>query len=196
MKPRIVSYKRLVDRKRPSTFFWQEKFKDKSVVGIEIGVYEGHHALELLESLNIKKLYLVDPYDTCDDSYIDYNKKALRSAKRQAYKRLKPYEDKLEFLYCKSDEAIQLIKERAHFIYIDGDHSYEVVKQDLNNFYKKIYNKNYLGGHDYCMYKENNIEVQKAVDEFVSEHNLRLTIGYSRFYPKFPDWWIRKGDIR
>ena len=39
----------------------------KDLIGVEIGVFEADHALSLLENLDIKKLYLVDPYEMYDD---------------------------------------------------------------------------------------------------------------------------------
>ena len=37
------------------------------------------------------------------------------------------------------------------FIYIDGDHSYEGVKADINNYFNKLKKdtKSFIGGHDY-----------------------------------------------
>jgi len=47
--------------KRSSPFDEQLKEK-KNLIGAEIGVYRGEHALAMLESLDIKKIYLIDPY--------------------------------------------------------------------------------------------------------------------------------------
>lgn len=60
----------------------------------------------------------------------------------------------------KSPEAVQQLidsGEKLDLAYIDGDHSYEAVKQDLE-VCKKLCRK--LSGHDY-----NISDVQKAVDE-------------------------------
>ncbi|MHA2066103.1 MAG: hypothetical protein ACXABY_17165 [Candidatus Thorarchaeota archaeon] len=44
------------------TQFLKEHFKGRPVVGAEIGVLNGDHAAELLQTLNIERLYLIDPY--------------------------------------------------------------------------------------------------------------------------------------
>lgn len=48
---------------RPSTEFFKKHFKDQPLIGIEIGVFKGDNAKNLLENLNIEKLYLVDSYE-------------------------------------------------------------------------------------------------------------------------------------
>ena len=45
----------------------KEQFKDKPITVVEIGSFRGHNALNILKELNVKKLYIIDPYN----SYID-----------------------------------------------------------------------------------------------------------------------------
>jgi hypothetical protein len=61
-------------------------------------------------------------------------------------------------------------------IYIDGDHSYNGVKNDLKNAFKKIKHNGYIMGHDYEMNMikaktSYNFGVKDAVDEFCLSHN-------------------------
>ena len=56
--------------------FVLDRFKDKEINVIEVGVWKGFHAEFLLKYLNIKRLYLVDPYE----NYLE--------EKLQMYKRL------------------------------------------------------------------------------------------------------------
>ena len=79
-------------------------------------------------------------------------------------------------------------------IFIDGDHSYEGVKEDLNNWWSKCNTLFY--GHDY-MLKEtiwNGVKcgVKEAVDEFVEEH--KKEIKHFRVYTgsNNPTWFIWK----
>ena len=44
--------------------------------------------------------------------------------------------------------------ESYDFIYLDGDHSYEGVKQELPLFWNKVTSGGILAGHDYCNYGE------------------------------------------
>ncbi len=64
-------------------------------------------------------------------------------------------------------------------VYIDGDHSYEGVKRDLENAFTKVKNGGYIMGHDYemNMAKAHNIYnfgVKRAVDEFCKTHRQHL----------------------
>jgi hypothetical protein len=43
--------------------FAKDSGSGHKLVGCEIGVYKAFHALSLLETLKIEKLYLVDPYE-------------------------------------------------------------------------------------------------------------------------------------
>jgi hypothetical protein len=52
----------------PRPFERLSNLRDRSkkrggLVGIEIGVAAGEHAISLLENLNIERLYLIDPYE-------------------------------------------------------------------------------------------------------------------------------------
>jgi len=60
------------------------------------------------------------------------------------------------------------------FIFIDGDHQYNSVKQDLNNFYPKLKAGGMFAGHDYN--KDLNPGVVRAVDEFVARRKLKLAV--------------------
>ena len=72
----------------------------KGIVGVEIGVFEGDHALSLLENLDIKNLYLVDPYVMYDDNleaikHYGNDLPTINNAKEVAYNKLKKYKDKI-----------------------------------------------------------------------------------------------------
>ncbi|MFM8220719.1 MAG: class I SAM-dependent methyltransferase, partial [Planctomycetaceae bacterium] len=56
--------------------------------------------------------------------------------------------------------------------YIDADHSYEAVKDDIAVWYPRVAVGGALCGHDYCPGWPG---VRKAVDELVAQHRLTLT---------------------
>ncbi len=47
---------------RPFTVFLKNRSFERVFVGAEIGVASGDNALSICEELNIKKLFLIDPY--------------------------------------------------------------------------------------------------------------------------------------
>lgn len=168
----------------------REAFGDRPLVGAEIGVYVGHNAEFILETLNIQKLYLIDPFDPNND-FEGYIKTRLAKAKAPALERLEPFKDKIQWLFMTSDDAVSHIGEHLDFVYIDGNHSYIYVKRDIENYSCLVRVDGFVGGHDYMMRSRPPIEAKRAVDEFIKESGCELF--FSReFDPHHPDWWFRK----
>jgi hypothetical protein len=158
--------------------------KGKNLIGAEIGVCEGEHALSLLKYLDIKKIYLIDPY-TIQNNYDDYWRKNILLAKKRVQKMFgKNKNVKLIFNY--STEAIKDISDKLDFVYIDGDHSYSAVKEDILNYWQILKKGGVLGGHDvHNATRPHNIGVMKAVFEFALSKKLDV-------YIQGEDWWIKK----
>jgi len=167
---------------RPMTLFLKEYFKNgEPLTAIEIGVDKADNSASILEELLIKKLILIDPYMT----YVDNGWLITTSEDtfNMAMVRLSKYEQ-VQFIRKTSEEAVKDIDEPLDFVYIDGNHSYEYVKQDIANYYPLVKQGGIIGGHDYIPYHD--IGVRQAVNEFVEKH------GRLGFYTIFPDWWIIK----
>ena len=161
----------------------------KDLIGVEIGVFEADHALSLLENLDIKKLYLVDPYEMYDD-YDEGNKhygvdqSPLNKAKEIAHKKLELYRDKIIWIEKYSNDAVVDIPSNLDFVYIDGNHQEEYVYIDIANYIKKIQG-GVIGGHDfYNGFQRDHDGVIKAVTKYSFENNLELQV-------ELPDWWFK-----
>lgn len=127
----------------------------------------------------MKKLYLIDPYSPYYESGKLVN---ISDVFPKTKKRLKKFEEKIEFIRKKSSEAIDDVSDNLDFVYIDGNHAYEFVKKDIEYYYPKVREGGIIGGHDFCV---QNIGVCKAVLEFVRKNDLKL-------YGKNTDWWVLK----
>ena len=142
---------------------------------VEIGVWKGETTKYLLEHCNLDKVICVDNYITNNELY---DTKIIEKAKEQALLLTKI--PKVFFYDLSSKEAAKHVKDNSiDIIYIDADHTYESVKQDIEAWYPKVREGGILCGHDY------NIKwmgVIKAVSE--------------RFYPirlKSDNvWWVKK----
>jgi hypothetical protein len=156
------------------------KYK-KDIIGVEIGVQYGINARDILERYNIKTLYLVDPY-------INYkNTKGNLvepEGKDLAIKYLNKYKDKIVWVYKLSEEAVDDIPDNLDFVYIDGGHTYEIVKRDLELYYPKVKKGGLFSGHDYAKRAP---DVVRAVNEFFSKMNLKLYCG-----GKWDFWCIKE----
>jgi predicted O-methyltransferase YrrM len=138
----------------------KHKFKDKELVGAEIGTRYGYNAKQILKYLNIKKLYLIDPYESSQPGYRD---KSFEKAKRI----LKKYNKKIIFVKKLSQDAVDDIPDNLDFVYIDGSHKYEDVKRDIELYHKKLSKEGVLCGHDF-----DSPYVARAVIEFAVKNNI------------------------
>ena len=168
---------------RPMTLFLKEYFKNSEpLVAVEIGVGEADNSLSILQELPIKKLILIDPYM----AYVGSGRLVTTSEEdslNTAMAKLSKYEQ-AQLIRKTSEEAVKDIHEPLDFVYIDGNHSYEYVKNDITLYYPLVKRGGVIGGHDYTLYRCKGIV--RAVNEFVQQ---RSRIG---FYAVFPDWWVVK----
>jgi hypothetical protein len=151
------------------------------LVGVEVGVYQGTNAYHMLTTLNLKTLYLIDPYlpyEDGDGTTRDCGDNDFSIAKRD----LNKFSSRCIFIRKTSLDAIKDLPDNLDFVYIDANHNYKYVKVDIEAYYKKICVGGVLGGHDFY---EQYQGVIFAVTDFAREHNLRLFIDS-------PDWWVIK----
>lgn len=71
---------------------------------------------------------------------------------------------------------------QADMIYVDGSHEYWDVILDLTNYYPLVKEGGLIFGDDWTC-----DDVQKAVNDFVNQHNLNLQV-----HPNRVHWFIRK----
>lgn len=166
---------------RNSIRFLKHYYKNKPLVGAEVGVQHGAHSLNILKNLNVKKMYLIDPY-TWYDGIDDGKNTKHNSFKQDAHRRMKPYGDKIVFIEKFSHDAITDVKDLLDFVYIDGNHKYDYVKQDLEDYGRVVRIGGVICGHDFDM-----SDVAHAVTEFASKNGMDVTaLGHPC------DWWMVK----
>jgi hypothetical protein len=63
---------------------------------------------------------------------------------------IKGYEDRAVMVRASSEVASKMFVDKSlDFVYIDANHAYDYVVQDIKLWYPKIKEKGYLLGHDY-----------------------------------------------
>lgn len=132
------------------------------LIGVEIGVLTAKNAQNLLQNLDIRKLYLVDNYR---DNYVRGFTGV--EVKCVAEMNLSKYAGRFEFVVGDSLEVANNIPDNLDFVYVDGGHDYKTVKQDLNGYFPKVKNGGMFGGHNFEV-----DDVRKAVMEFCREKRL------------------------
>ncbi len=131
---------------RHSTRIAKKLFKNKPITAVEIGTDKGSNARSILETLNIGRIYLIDPWEEHGEYH--RTQEDLSNAEKEARKRLNKYSSKTVFIKKYSDEAIKNVPDKIDFIYIDGDHSYKQTKKDMENYWPKIRKGGIFAGHD------------------------------------------------
>jgi hypothetical protein len=129
-------------------------------IGIEIGSFAGEASRIFASSGKFKKLYCVDPWKNGYDRK-DVASKVVAKYEKEFDKVAKQYPC-IEKVKLSSDEALTLFTDKVDFVYIDGCHTYEQVKKDIQNYMPKVKTGGIIAGHDYM---EEWAGVKKAVDE-------------------------------
>jgi len=166
----------------------------KELVGVEIGVYRGLNAENILTGLDIKKLYLIDPYLEEDGmlSGTTTSGSMTLQIRYEAHKRLDRFKDKIVWIEKKSEYAVEDIGDgELDFAYLDGDHSYNVIKRDIELYFQKVKIGGLVAGHDYDQPDSNN-GVIRAVEETLGNKGYEIFSGISLDDPNSMDWWIAK----
>ena len=169
---------------RHSIRFAKEYFDNKEIIVVEIGTHKGYNAKSILKELNVMKLYLIDPYK----EYSDYIKseptadqQLLSTVEQIARKKMKKFGRKVTWLKEYSDDAVDDVVDNIDFVYIDGNHEYEYVIKDMENYYKELNVGGILAGHDITSFPG----VSKALFKFCNKYKLEPHITRT-------DWWVVK----
>ena len=119
----------------------------------------------------------VDPWSTDDPVSEAFGQEKQESFMKKAIRKLEPFNASI--LRMTSMEALDHFADGSlDFVYIDGAHDYDHVKEDLAGWCKKLKDDGVLAGHDYCM--EKGAGVIKAVNEFVQSHGI-------------DEWYVTRG---
>jgi len=167
-----------------------ECFKDKKLSGVEIGVQYGNNAISMLDNLNIKQLYLIDPYlkyPGYDDAewVREYTQDDFDDLYKQAKHNLRKYNKAFLFRITSLDASFMFSDFSFDFIYFDGNH--KQLYQDLCAWYPMVKNGGIIGGHDFCSHHP---FIARDIFRFCEENNIS-------FKPngecgKHSDWWFKK----
>lgn len=136
-----------------------------NLVGAEIGVDRGVTSQHLLEKLNIKTYYCIDPwvpYDGKDMGSTHTTVELADAHYNEAMKRIEPFKSKVVVLRMPSAEAVKYIPDDSlDFLFIDGCHDYEHVRQDCELYWPKVKYRGLFAGHDFS-----HLPVQYALKDF------------------------------
>lgn len=178
-------------------------------IGCEVGLEKGKNAQEMFEIIPNLKLYAVDPYkqhpqySPAAAAYVrHWDENYLAGVKAQAQKRMQNRNAVIIEKF--SEDAVNNVLDNSlDFVYIDGDHSYDFVMQDIIIWGRKIRLGGIISGHDY--FYENNkpgrqAKVTQAVNDYTRVHDIKFYITKEDRYVKNgdgpPSWlWVKTEEI-
>lgn len=119
--------------------------------GAEIGVAFGGHSEAILNNTSVTKLYAIDSYKHRPeyDDPMNLPQPVFDRLYERTGQRLSGFGDRVQQIRLDSVEAAPHINEPLDFVYIDGDHSYEGVRADLEAYFPLIREGGIIAGHDY-----------------------------------------------
>jgi predicted O-methyltransferase YrrM len=127
---------------------------------IEIGSFIGESTIIFAE--HFKEVIAIDPFLANYHAEDPTSKFNFDEVYDEYIRRTSPFPN-IKTLRLTSDDAVkELNSDTYDFIYIDGIHSYEQVKIDIDNYLPLVKPSGVIGGHDYGPHWPG---VNKAVDE-------------------------------
>jgi len=143
--------------------------KSKCKLGVEVGTYNGEFASMLERAMPELKLTCVDPYKEQGDNYLDIanNSQEVQDLRYLMVRKL--LRGKVLRQYSK--DACQCFEDGSlDLVYIDANHEYESVYEDILLWRPKVKKGGILSGHDYSWTHHG---VRNAVKELVAvDHNV------------------------
>ncbi len=147
-------YKQVVERQQSEAHF------------VEVGCMQGQSACYMaVEIINSNKNIKFDCVDKWCNSENKYKRFLINTT---------PVQSIINPIKLPSTKASKLYADNSlDFVFIDANHSYKFVKDDINAWYPKVKKGGILAGHDY---ERRWPGVIQAVDEFMLENNYSLEI--------------------
>ncbi len=143
------------------SYYHDNRPKKNKYYGIELGSFMGESTQMFLSSgLWTAGFYAVDPWSGPEDEYkttgtdtgltwkdirdeFDYNTRMYNNSPDYIHQ-------KFQVIRGKSKSAVELFDDDCFdFIYIDADHTYDSVCQDIQLFLPKLKKGGFIAGHDY-----------------------------------------------
>ena len=141
--------------------------------GAEIGVWRGEFSERLCAENPALHLFCVDPWQAYPGYLAPSGVELASDAYGQAQVRLAPY--RVTILKKSSLAALEDIPDDSlDFVYIDGNHSFLHVVQDLEGWSQKVKPGGIVAGHDYHRFRPTlNLHVVEAVNGFTEAYLIR-----------------------
>tara|TARA_B100000900_G_scaffold64837_1_gene50078 strand:+ start:478 stop:1146 length:669 start_codon:yes stop_codon:yes gene_type:complete len=198
-------------------FFLQQVKTKKPKIFLEIGVFHGVTARNICELLyqihkgDFKYIGL-DLFAVTDENkseiipktnfsnplkniYFRYIKKQDPYSVAAVEDLLKKFKNNVHLIKGNSNKILKNIDmSKIDYVFLDGGHDYDTVKNDLNNCIEVVNNSGTILCDDYNLSYAPG--VKKAIDEFVEKNNFYCEIMLNNRFAKIEKNSIKKGPIK
>ena len=205
MKYKKYFRKTSLKQKGDGDFFLNEIRKKKPKVFLEVGVFHGVTARNVCELLyqihkNDFKYIGLDLFEKNDENkseiipntnfsnplkqiYFKYIKRQDPYTIEAVEELLKKFENNIHLIKGNSNKVLKKIDmSKINYVFLDGGHDYETVRNDLNNCIEVVNNDGTILCDDYDLSYAPG--VKKAIDEFVQINDLNYEIIYNNRFAK------------
>jgi hypothetical protein len=117
-------------------------------VGVEVGVERGYYAEVLCKSNPHALIYGVDPWKAYPGYREHVSQEKLCNFFEETIVRMEPYN--WDYIRATSMQALDNFQDESlDFVYIDGNHAWQYITQDIYHWQQKVRKGGIVSGHDY-----------------------------------------------
>lgn len=168
-----------------------DMFKERGYkIGVEVGTDRGGYAKNICERMDVE-LYTIDPWLPYNEGTEVKDEAKMIEIEKEAREVLSPYPN-CTIIHDTSMNAVKVFRpDSIDFVFIDGNHEYEYVLEDIREWFKIVRPGGIIAGHDYKEAEDKKYGVIKAVTQFVEENNIE-TLYILKRGSFVPCWMIIK----
>jgi len=163
------------------------------MVGVEIGTDTGRYAKDVFERLPDLKLFCIDPWLSYTEGEEVKTQEDAERIYQEATERLSKFN--CELIRKTSMDAVKDFEDNSlDFVFIDGNHEYEYVLEDITEWTKKVKTGGVIYGHDYVANEERKYGIIEAVQKYTSDNKINpwfvLHVPAREGKASFVDCWM------
>jgi len=162
--------------------------------GAEIGVWKGIYAEKMCRANPDLTLHAIDPWTNYSEYTEVRDQNRIHEAYLEAVERLAQYKCRIIKMF--SMEAVKSFEyDSLDFVYIDGNHDFRHVTDDIDEWGKIVRSGGIIAGHDFKRHKDQkrrfNCHVKDVVSAYTYAHQIKpwfVIIGENN-----PSWfWVKE----
>lgn len=161
---------------------WLSEMMPPRSVGAEIGVWRGDFSAQILAVVRPRVLHLIDPWHAATDPELagvlyDRPQAQMDAIHDRVRERFAPEIATGTVVIHRATSTVAaaaLLPDGLDWVYIDGDHTYDGVRADIDCYAAKVGPGGFVCGDDYVVGGRFASGVKRAVDETVTAGRLTL----------------------